>query len=205
MLAAALAAGALITASTPSRGDAETAPSLRTEAATLARSESAAVLELYAAESSLGARSDPRCRSSRARSERLAEDERSVQRQTEIVRRSLLASQQRVAVLLRALYIQGEPDPISVILGATSLDEAMAGIEGLSRATAQNERLVGEAEQQTRRLGGLENRLAEERERLTAAQLAVRAGAARLSAGGGGKARNADRAPPETGTDHPSG
>ena len=46
------------------------------------------------------------------------------------------------AALLRELYVQGEPDPIAVILGATSLDEAMAGIEGLSRATAQNERLV---------------------------------------------------------------
>ena len=43
---------------------------------------------------------------------------------------------------LRQLYIQGGPDPIAVILGATSLDEVMTGIEGLSRATAQNERLA---------------------------------------------------------------
>ena len=58
------------------------------------------------------------------------------------MRRSLGASQRRVAVLLRNLYIQGEPDPLAVILGATSLDEVMAGIDGLARATAQNERLA---------------------------------------------------------------
>ena len=60
------------------------------------------------------------------------------------------------------LYVQGEPDPLAVILGATSLDEAMAGIEGLARATAPNERLATRgrtrraaarvAEQQTGRL-----------------------------------------------------
>ena len=53
------------------------------------------------------------------------------------------------------LYIQGEPDPIAVILGATSLDEAMAGIEGLARATAQNERLAREAAEKGRRLAQL--------------------------------------------------
>ena len=68
------------------------------------------------------------------------------------MRRSLDASQRRVAVLLRNLYIQGEPDPLAVILGATSLDEVMAGIDGLARATAQNERLATEAKQRARRL-----------------------------------------------------
>ena len=47
-----------------------------------------------------------------------------------------------------------------MILGATSLDEAMAGIEGLSRATALNERLGDEAEQRARRLERLRADLA---------------------------------------------
>ncbi len=84
-------------------------------------------------------------------------------RQTEIVRRSLTASQRRVAVLLRDLYVHGEPDPIAVILGATSLDEAMAGIEGLSRATALNERLGVEAGQRARQLDLLRADLAARR------------------------------------------
>ena len=61
----------------------------------------------------------------------------------------------RVATLLRELYVNGEPDPLAVILGATSLDEAMAGIEELSRATASNERLAAEAEERARRLESL--------------------------------------------------
>ena len=48
------------------------------------------------------------------------------------VARRLAASASRRSCA--TLYIQGEPDPIAVILGATSLDEAVAGIEGLSRA-----------------------------------------------------------------------
>ena len=96
-----------------------------------------------------------------------------------IVRRSLQASQNRVAALLRRLYIQGEPDPISVILGAVSLDEAVAGIEGLTRATAQNERLGAEATLRARRFEHLETQLGEERVLLASAQVAARAGVAR--------------------------
>ena len=101
-----------------------------------------------------------------ARSAALEASERSLAARAEIVDRSLKASQERVATLLRALYIQGEPDPISVILGATSLDEAVAGIEGLSRATAQNRRLSGEATAHARKLVALRAQLVEERARL---------------------------------------
>ena len=47
------------------------------------------------------------------------------------------------------------PTRSAVILGATSLDEAVAGIEGLSRATAQNRRLSVEATARARRLARL--------------------------------------------------
>ena len=97
-----------------------------------------------------------------------------------VVRRSLKASQDRVAALLRALYIQGEPDPLSVILGATSLEEAVAGIDGLTRATAQNRRLSVEARLRARDLGRLRARLLVERARLAGAENAARVGLARL-------------------------
>ena len=168
LLCAALVAGALITGSTPSNGAAETA------------AESAALLQLYAAESAL-ARAQAGLARLEERSTELARAEQGARRRTEIVRRSLAASQQRVAALLRDLYIQGEPDPIAVILGATSLDEAVAGIEGLSRATALNERLGVEAEQRARRLARLRADLAAQRERLDAARNEARRGAARLA------------------------
>lgn len=186
LLVAALATGALITISTPSLGGAETAPALADRAAALGRSESAAVLELYAAESAL-ARAQNDAAALAARSAALEGSERSLAARTEIVRRSLKASQARVAALLRALYIQGEPDPISVILGATSLDEAVAGIDGLSRATAQNRRLSVEATAHARTLVGLKTRLAAERANLTRAENAARASVARLDAAVAGR------------------
>jgi 3D (Asp-Asp-Asp) domain-containing protein len=168
MLCATLAAGALITGSTPSSGAAETA------------AESSALLQLYAAESAL-ARAQAGLARLEERSTQLARAEQGARRRTEIVHRSLTASQQRVAALLRDLYIQGDSDPIAVILGATSLDEAVAGIEGLSRATALNERLGAEAEQRARRLARLRVDLAAQRARLDSARNEARNGAARLA------------------------
>ncbi len=181
LLAAALATGALLTISTPSSGSAETAPALADRAASLGRSESAALLELYAAESAL-ARAQKDAVALAERSSLLERNEQSLVVRTEIVRRSLKTSQERVATLLRALYIQGEPDPISVILGATSLDEAVAGIEGLTRATAQNRRLSVEAALRARKLVQLKAQLAGERERLTRAEDAASASVARREA-----------------------
>lgn len=181
LFGAALAVGVLIAGSTPLSGVAETAPALRTQADSLRRSESAALLELYAAESSL-ARAQADLSHLEERSAQLARAEQGARQRTEIVRRSLRASQKRVAVLLRELYVQGEPDPISVILGATSLDEAVAGIEGLSRATALNERLGIEAGQRARQLGRLRVRLAGQRAILDTSRSAARAGAERLAA-----------------------
>jgi len=181
LLCTALAVGVLITGSTPSSGLAETAPTLRKQADSLSRSESTALLELYAAESAL-ARAQAELSRLEKRSAQLVRDEQSVRRQTEIVRRSLAASQKRVAMLLRDLYVQGEPDPISVILGATSLDEAVAGIEGLSRATALNERLAIEAGHRARRLEQLQAHLASQHASLSSSRHAARAGAERLAA-----------------------
>ncbi len=183
---AALTAGALITISTPSSGSAETAPALADRAASLGRSESAALLELYAAESAR-TRAEADAARLAKQSALLGRNERSLVVRTGIVRRSLRASQKRVATLLRELYIQGEPDPISVILGATSLDEAVAGIEGLSRATAQNRRLSLEARLRARKLGDLQKQLVDERIRLTRAENAARTAVTRLEAAVAGR------------------
>jgi 3D (Asp-Asp-Asp) domain-containing protein len=162
-------------------GAAQTRTVVAGNARTPRPSESAALLQLYAAEAFL-ARAQAEQSQLEARSSRLAEEEADATLRTAIVRRSLDASQRRVATLLRELYIQGEPDPIAVILGATSLDEVMTGIEGLSRATAQNERLVLEAAAKGRRLSELRVDLAAQRTNLDSARAAARAGTARLAA-----------------------
>jgi 3D (Asp-Asp-Asp) domain-containing protein len=176
----AVAAGALFTGSTPSSGVAETAPSLSAEARALRSSESGALLELYAAESA-AARARARLAGLEARSATLTRSEQSAWKRTRIVQRSLAASQARIATLLRNLYVQGEPDPIAVILGATSVDEAMTGIEELARATALNERLGAEAAQRAGHLKALRTELATERQSLDRARAEAVAGTRQLA------------------------
>jgi 3D (Asp-Asp-Asp) domain-containing protein len=52
-------------------------------------------------------------------------------------RRSLDRSERRLGARLRALYLNGRPDPLEVVLGARSLDEAIASVEGLERVTRE--------------------------------------------------------------------
>jgi 3D (Asp-Asp-Asp) domain-containing protein len=186
LAAATLAATASITGTTPFQwgtdpAGAETAPAVQKQAASSRQAEATAVVQLYATEAAL-ARARVDLSQLEDRSARLAREEASARRQTELVRRSLTASQRRVAVLLRDLYVRGAPDPIAVILGATSLDEAMVGIEGLSRATALNERLGVEARQRARQLDLLGADLVIRRTTLDGARNAARAGAERYTA-----------------------
>jgi 3D (Asp-Asp-Asp) domain-containing protein len=174
----AVLSGILFTGSITTVGAAQT---LAKHSRTPSVSESTALLQLYAAQASL-AHAQQEQASLEARSSELARAEADATLRTEIVRRSLDASQRRVAALLRQLYIQGEPDPIAVILGATSIDEVVTGIEGLSRATAQNERLAREAAEKGQRLTELRTALAAQRERLDSAREAARTGTARLAA-----------------------
>jgi 3D (Asp-Asp-Asp) domain-containing protein len=80
-----------------------------------------------------------------------------------------------------------EPDPIAVILGASSLDEVTTGIDELSRATAQNRRLAAEAHERARRLRSVTVELARRREHLAAARAQAREAAGRLEAAVAGR------------------
>ncbi len=177
---AAVAAGVLALALVPSPGGADTVPALRGQAAELRRGEQAALLRLYADESALA-----RARRDVARLERrssaLASRESLLRTRLQVVRRSLAASQERLSEILRTLYVEGEADPIAVILGAQSLDEAMVGVESLGRAAEQNRRIVKEARSRSVALGVLRRRLAVERHNLDVARLAARTAYERLA------------------------
>ena len=80
--------------------------------------------------------------------------------QLTVAKQALLASQTQLADLIRALYQQSGNDPFAVLLGAKSLDEALAGLDGISRAAGQNRRIVEQAQTARQRLTGLATRLA---------------------------------------------
>ena len=104
-------------------------------------SATSAVLELYALESELaGARS--RVDAIERRRRALAAERASTRQQLDGARRALTVSQQRLQRVVRRLYEAGEIDSLAVLLGATSLDDALSGIDGLERTAAQS-RAVG--------------------------------------------------------------
>ena len=182
LLCTALLAGLLVTGSTPSRerrrDRAPASPRRRSRCAGPSRRRCSSSTRPSRrsrgpGRSCSGSRRDPRSSSAPSRAPR---------REAEIVRRSLAASQIRIASLLRDLYVRGEPDAIAIVFGATSLEEAMTGIDGLERATSLNERL-GDA-------GGAEGeatgpacgrQLASRRARLDGARAEARAAEQRLA------------------------
>ena len=171
-LLAAVAAGALVTALLPGSGGADTAPSLHARAASLGRTENAVLLELYALESSL-ARARARAAGLRTQSRALEERATAAKRSARIVRDGLALSRTRVADTVRRIYVEGEADPFAILLGATSVDEALAGLDSLERATDQNRRLASELSVTLARLRVAEARLAERRAELAHALAAA--------------------------------
>jgi 3D (Asp-Asp-Asp) domain-containing protein len=183
-LLAALAGGVLLSASLPASGAADTAPGLRAQVVAerealqaMRRTEHGALLALYAAESTL-ARAHATQRQLEARSRALAREEESLRRRTAVVGRSLTATEARVAAILRQLYVDGAPDPLAAMLGASSLDEALTVIDSFEYAAALNQRLAAEARRKTVRLRGLRATLTARRDRLDAARDAADAAAA---------------------------
>jgi 3D (Asp-Asp-Asp) domain-containing protein len=61
-----------------------------------------------------------------------------------IARHDVATAQAQLAQRLRDLYEQGQIDPLAIILGARSLDEALAGIDDLNRSARLDRRLIGE-------------------------------------------------------------
>lgn len=145
-------------------GGSSGAPGGGAQLASLATAERSAVLDLFAAEATLArARAEAGRLARRRRALEAARDR--THAQAEIVRGSLAATRVRIATLLRRLYMDGDADPIAVLLGARSLPGMLAGIEALERATLRNRDLAAEARSHARtlrvRLGRLERARAE--------------------------------------------
>jgi peptidoglycan DL-endopeptidase CwlO len=83
---------------------------------------------------------------------------------------TLATAQVRLARIVRRMYAAGPPEPLAVVLGAQSFDEAQAALDVLERSAAQNhavgrqagraraavERLAGQLSARKRSLAGLE-------------------------------------------------
>ncbi len=188
VFAVVLAAGALVAAFSPAPAPAlGGSGSLRARGTSLAQREQAALLDLYAAESQLA-----RARSTAAavgvQQAALAREQRTAARRAGIIRASLQAAQMRVGQALRDLYVQGQPDPIAIFLGATSLDEAIAAIDSAARVARQNRLLIADMRRTQASVRGIERTLAARSRALAMARAAADASAARLRQAVNGRA-----------------
>jgi 3D (Asp-Asp-Asp) domain-containing protein len=155
------------------------ASALAGERDALERTRHGALLALYAAESSLARAQEESNRLDR-RSAVLAREEASLARRAVALGRSLAVSRERVARLVRDLYVNGETDPLAVVFGAASLDDALSAVETLERAADHNRRLVAQARELTRSIRSLHDRLRDRRRQLDTAREAAASASGRL-------------------------
>jgi len=114
---------------------------LQRENATLAQRVHAAILGLYALDSKLD-RVHAELASLGAQRERIARERQSILMQLGVSRHNVRASQRQLALLVHSLYEQQSDDPLAVVLGAESLEEAIATLDDLSSAARQHQQIA---------------------------------------------------------------
>jgi 3D (Asp-Asp-Asp) domain-containing protein len=183
---AAVFTGFLVVATVPvalgadSAGLRSQAAALRAGTTSLEARASAATLELYGLEAELG-RARAELESLTSRRSSLEREQAVTRRRLAIARTAARVSETRLAELVRALYEQaGQADPLAIILGAGSLEEAVTGLDSLSRAAGETRRIVEQARSARVRLTALTTRLAARASELEGLVAAAQAHAAEL-------------------------
>jgi 3D (Asp-Asp-Asp) domain-containing protein/peptidoglycan hydrolase CwlO-like protein len=119
------------------------ASGLRSANASLASRSQQVLLELYSLQTRLGL-AEQRVEAFEARSAEVEAERASAQKQLEVARSSFQAAQSQLAERLRQLYIEGDVDPLAVLLGAQSLDEVLSALDGLDRLATQDKQIVAQ-------------------------------------------------------------
>jgi 3D (Asp-Asp-Asp) domain-containing protein len=134
---------------------------LRADAGSLDMRASTATLELYALESERR-RAQGDLDSLAARRMQVVRDRVDVQKQRDVAKEAVRVSESRLAVLIRAVYEQPDQgDPLAVLLSSDSLDEALAGLDSLSRVAGESNRIIEQARGARTRLAAVDAQLAE--------------------------------------------
>ena len=184
---AAVFTGLLLLASVPvalaadATGLRSQAAGLKAHSGTLEARAASATLELYSLEAELG-RARTELASIQSERSALAREQASARTQLAVAKRAVSASQTELAGVVRALYQQPGDDPLAIVLGARSLDEALTALDGISRAAGPNNRIIEQARAARQRLAGLDARLAERARELDRLAAAAEARTAALAA-----------------------
>jgi 3D (Asp-Asp-Asp) domain-containing protein len=147
----AVSAFAVISGAVAAAGGAETpatpqqrAAALRNANTSIAARSHMALLGLYSLDSQLG-RAEARLAALQAEATRIARAREAVRHRLGVASHDLRISQRQLALRLHSLYEQPGEDPLAIILGAQSLDEAITSLDDLNRAAQQNNRVAAES------------------------------------------------------------
>ena len=133
----------------------------------LAARAHSALLELYALDSRL-ARERAHIVALRIRTAQVRAERQAAQRRLRIARRSLSAAQRSLSVRLQQLYEQGDSDPVAVVLGASSVNEALNGLDTLNRVASQDKLVIRQTQEARRAYQAQTRTLAAQERELTA-------------------------------------
>ena len=152
---------------------------LKEKGAELERRSQEVLLDLYA----LGSRLD-RARGDLARLDSqaaaLARRQESARREYRAALETQSNAQLQLGGQLRLLYEQDQPDPIAVILGAASFNEAIEDLDNIKRIARATESVLDQAKRAKQRVSRQKAQLAAQVARTKAARDRVAAGAAEL-------------------------
>jgi 3D (Asp-Asp-Asp) domain-containing protein/peptidoglycan hydrolase CwlO-like protein len=115
----------------------ERASQLSKQNADLAGRSRSALLGLYALDSKL-AREQARLVGLRIRTAEIHAERAAAQQRLSVARHSLRVAEDALARRLQLLYEQGDSDPLAVVLGASSVDEALSSFDSLDRLADQD-------------------------------------------------------------------
>jgi 3D (Asp-Asp-Asp) domain-containing protein len=146
----------------------------------LATQSRAAVLTLYALDSRL-ARTQAELVTLQAEATKLSRQRARTKQQLGVARRTFSSSQRHLADRLRNVYEQGDSDPLAIVLGAKTLDDALSGLETVDAAAATDRNVVRQARESRAAYQKLQRRLAERARRLTRLQASLQASLGALS------------------------
>jgi 3D (Asp-Asp-Asp) domain-containing protein/septal ring factor EnvC (AmiA/AmiB activator) len=155
-------------------GSSQSASSLRAQNTALESRSRSAALELYSL--------DERAALAQARYARLQRDAASLRAERADLRQALAVArrgnriaERQLAARLRLIYEQGEVEPLEIIFGSKTLDEALASIDNLNRMSAQGEDVLRQIEAAHTTLDAASGRLAARQAAITAALADARA------------------------------
>jgi 3D (Asp-Asp-Asp) domain-containing protein/peptidoglycan hydrolase CwlO-like protein len=184
----AVGAIAVISGAVATAGGAETPTTLKQRADALRRANTSiearshtALLGLYSLDSQLG-RAEARLTALRAQAAEIRQQRQAVQHRVGIASHDLRISQRQLALRLHTLYEQQADDPLAVLLGAQSLDEAITSLDDLSRAAQQNKHIAAVSLHAKTSLVSLSLRLTRQDAQVSALAASAAQSAASLSA-----------------------